>query len=104
MRSDGVSTDALLLESSLKQGPWTVFGRAERLETDELDAHAGHAHGDVETVGKLSLGLIHDWKVAEHARLGLGGLYTFDFIPGDLAHAYGDAPHGAMAFLRLVIE
>jgi hypothetical protein len=104
MRSDGVSTDALLLESSLKQGPWTVFGRAERLETDELDAHAGHAHGDVQTVGKLSLGLIHDWKVAEHTRLGLGGLYTFDFIPEGLTHAYGDGPHGAMAFLRLVIE
>jgi hypothetical protein len=103
--SDGVSSSGLTLETAFKPDQaWTVFGRAERLQTDELDAHAGHAHGQLETVGKLSLGLIRDVRVATHAKIGLGGLYSFDFIPKGLEHAYGDTPHGAMAFLRLVID
>lgn len=104
-RSDRVNSDALVLETAFKPDrAWTLFGRAERLETDELDAHAGPLHGDLETVGKLSLGAVHDWRLAARTRLGLGGLYTFNFIPNGLEQAYGDGPHGAMAFLRLVIE
>jgi hypothetical protein len=104
-RSDRVNSDALVFETSFKPDTvWTVFSRAERLETDELDAHAGHAHGDLETVGKLSFGAVHDWRLAGHTRLGLGGLYTFNFIPKALEHAYGNSPHGAMAFARLVID
>jgi hypothetical protein len=105
LRSDGVNTDALTVESAFKpNADWTLFARGERLETDELDAHAGHFHGEVQTVGKLSLGAIRDWRVAEHAKIGLGGLYTFNFIPAALKHAYGSSPSGAMAFVRLVLD
>jgi hypothetical protein len=104
-RSDGVASDAFLFETAFKPDTaWTLFARAERLETDELDAHGGHAHGALETVGKLSLGLVRDWRVASHAKLGLGGLYSFNVIPADLKHAYGERPRGAMAFVRLVID
>ena len=70
----------------------------------ELDPHVGHVHGGLETVGKLSLGLIRDFRVATHAKIGLGGLYSFNFIPAGLEHAYGNSPHGAMGFVRLVID
>jgi hypothetical protein len=104
-RSDGMNSDAFLVETAFKpDAAWTLFARAERLETDELDAHGGHAHGARETVGKLSLGLIRDFRVATHAKVGLGGLYAFDFVPGGLVHAYGDNPRGLVGFARLVID
>ena len=34
----------------------------------------------------------------------LGGLYAFDFAPSSPTASYGSAPHGAMAFVRLVAE
>jgi hypothetical protein len=100
-----VDSSGFTLETAFRPDQaWTVFARAERLETDELDAHAGHAHGALETVGKLSLGLIRDFRVAAHAKIGLGGLYSFDFIPKGLEHAYGDTPHCATGFVLLVID
>jgi hypothetical protein len=96
--------DALVLESAVKpDDAWTLFGRAERTENNELTGAAGH-HGPTYTVGKVSLGAIHDWRVAVHLKLGLGGLYAWNFVPGALESAYGGNPSGAMAFLRLKIE
>jgi hypothetical protein len=57
-----------------------------------------------ETVSKLSVGAIHDWRAAPHLKIGLGGLYAFDFVPGALKTAYGDDPHGAMIFMRLKVD
>jgi len=37
-------------------------------------------------------------------KFGLGGLYAFDFAPGSPSQPYGDDPHGAMAFVRVVAE
>ena len=103
-RTGGEISDGVTLESALKpNADWTVFARAERLETDELDAHA-HGHGALETVGKVSLGAVRDWRLAPHAKIGLGGLVSFHRIPAGLEHAYGDAPKGAFGFLRLVID
>jgi hypothetical protein len=99
--SDGQDLDAWTLESAVKPGAdWTVFARAERIETDELTFVAG-APGPVYTVGKVSLGAVRDWTVSAHASVGLGGLYALDFVPGGLKAAYGGDPHGAMVFARL---
>ncbi len=104
-RSDGVTLDGVALESALKpNADWTLFARAERLETDELDPHPGHAHGDVAKVAKLSLGAIRDWRVAESLKFGVGGLLTANAVPGALKGDYGSSPTGAMAFVRLVVE
>ncbi len=104
-RSDGVTLDGFALESALKPNPdWTLFARAEHLETDELDAHAGSAHGDVAKVAKATLGAIRDWRVAAHVKFGLGGLITANRIPAALKHDYGSSPTGGMAFMRLVID
>jgi hypothetical protein len=93
--------DAFLLESSVARGPWTLFGRAERTENDELGTVG---HGPAYRVAKLSLGALHDFRAAPHVRLGLGGLWAFNFVPAGLEPSYAGDRSGAMAFLRIRID
>ena len=102
--SDGVNSDAWLLESAFKPGEnWTLFGRAERLQTDELIAGVG-GHGPLETVGKLALGAIRDFRISPHVKFGVGALHSFDFTPGALRAAYGESPNGTTGFIRLALD
>ncbi|CAN5171384.1 hypothetical protein BH09PSE1_BH09PSE1_13980 [soil metagenome] len=101
----GQSKDAWLLESAVHPDDrWTVFGRAERTETDELLPGVGGGHGDVFAVSKASIGAIRDWRLGPHVRLGLGGLYAINRVPAALETAYGGDPDGAMVFMRLKID
>ena len=95
--SDGANLNGVLLEGEYQTGSWTAFARTEWEQNSELDA-LGRRRG----VGELTLGAIHDWAVAEHFKLGLGALYTFDFVPSDIVPSYGGGPHGAMGFVRLI--
>jgi hypothetical protein len=62
----------------------------------------GPLAGRVFHVGKLSLGAVHDWPIAEHLSFGVGGLYAWNFVPAALGPLYGGTdPHGAMGFVRL---
>ena len=97
---EGHGYDALALESSVNWKDWTLFGRGEVTENNELTSD----HHDSFRVGKISLGLIRDFSVAKNLKFGLGGLYAFNFVPNSLEHAYGGDPEGAMAFARLKIE
>lgn len=102
--SDGIALDAWVLESALKPNTdWTIFGRAERVENNELTAVAGGC-GPTYSVGKISLGVIRDWRVSDHLSFGLGGLYAVDFVPSALDPAYGRDPRGAMVFARLKLR
>jgi hypothetical protein len=103
-RSSGAgSLDAFLVESAVARGSWTLFARAERTENDELAAGGGH-HGPAYRVGKLSLGALHEFRAAPHVRLGLGGLWAFNFVPAGLEPSYAGGRSGAMAFLRVAID
>ena len=42
--------------------------------------------------------------MASKLKLGLGGLYAFNFVPGEIEEVYGGDPNGAMAFVRLKFE
>ncbi|HEU0099825.1 MAG TPA: hypothetical protein VFQ67_13765 [Allosphingosinicella sp.] len=95
--------DAFLLESSVSRASWTLFGRAERTENDELGSAAGH-HGPAYRVGKVSLGALRDFRAAPHVRLGIGGLWAFNFVPAALEPSYAGDPNGGMLFLRLRID
>jgi hypothetical protein len=95
--------DAFVLESAAGFGPWTAFGRAERIETNELLQVGGH-HGPVFNVGKVSIGGIHDFRLAPNVRLGFGALYALNFVPDQLEALYEGDPHGAMLFVRLKID
>jgi len=99
------SKDAWLFESAVSPDDrWTLFARAERIETDELVPGLHGGHGDLHTVAKASFGAVRDWQVAERARLGLGALYSLNRVPGALEPLYGGDPDGGMIFLRLKIE
>ncbi len=99
------SKDAWLAETAFSPDDrWTVFARAERIETDELLAGPGGGHGPLFTVSKASVGAVRDWRVAENVRFGLGGLYSVNDLPVGLEPSYGGDPDGAMLFARLKID
>jgi hypothetical protein len=93
--------DAFAAETSVKHGAWTLFGRAEAVENRELLGLGGTAY----RVGKVSLGGVRDFRIADHLSLGAGGLLAVDFVPDALAPLYGGhRPTGAMAFVRLKLD
>ena len=104
---DGEAQDAWALESSVKRGAWTLFGRGEITENNELVEldHHDEGHGEVFRVGKASLGLARDVDLSGPFGLTVGALASVNFIPDGLRADYGKKhPLGAMAFLRFRID
>jgi len=95
--------EALVLESAVGLGAWTLYGRAEYAENNELTFAGGH-HGPVYEVGKVSAGAIRDFRVAPNVRFGLGAQYALNFVPGALEALYDGDPDGAMLFVRLRVD
>jgi len=100
--SHGHHDDAYVMEASLRHASWTLFGRGEMTENRELtQVEDGPAY----RVGKISLGAVRDFDLAEHLSLGVGGLVALNFVPGSLAPIYGaHNPIGAMGFVRLKLH
>ncbi len=95
--SEGESTDAFAFESAyVPARNWTVFGRAEWVETHELTPTE-----DVFEVAKASVGALWEFRLTETMRLGFGALYSFNFVADELKPVYGGDPEGAMVFLQL---
>jgi hypothetical protein len=98
----GHNDDAFAAEASLKHAAWTLFSRAEITENREL---TGIEDGPAYRVGKISLGAVRDFKVADHLSVGAGGLFALNFVPDGLAPLYGGRnPTGAMGFVRLKLD
>jgi hypothetical protein len=100
--SEGHKDDAYVAEASVKHAGWTVFGRAEMTENRELtQIDDGPAYG----VGKVSLGAVRDFGIAQDLSIGAGALFALNFVPDTLAPLYGgNNPTGAMAFVRLKLD
>ncbi|HEV2596664.1 MAG TPA: hypothetical protein VGU01_15850 [Sphingomicrobium sp.] len=95
--------DAVAAEASLKHAQWTLFGRAEMTSNRELLGLGKRT--PAYRVGKLSLGTVRDFKVADHLSFGVGGLFAVNFVPDALALLYGGHnPLGAMGFVRLRVN
>jgi hypothetical protein len=95
--------DAYVAEASVKHGGWTIFGRGEMTENRELVPVADD--GPAYRVGKVSLGAVRDFRIAENWSIGAGGLFAVNFVPDALAPLYGgNNPTGAMAFVRLKLD
>jgi hypothetical protein len=96
------SDDAFAAEASVRHAGWTIFGRGEMAENRELtDIEDGSAY----RVGKVSLGAVRDFRIAEHLSFGAGGLFAVNFVPDALAPSYGGhKPTGAMGFVRLKLD
>ena len=100
--SEGHNDDAVAAEGSLKHAGWTIFGRAEWIENREL---LEAAESPAYRVGKVSLGAVRDFRIADHLSLGAGALVALNFVPGALKSLYGsDTPLGAMGFVRLKLN
>ena len=98
----GHDDDGLAAEASLKHAQWTIFGRGEMTENRELVAGQDEP---AYRVGKVSLGAIRDFRIAEHLSFGAGGLFSINFVPDALAPLYGGRnPTGAMGFVRLKLD
>jgi hypothetical protein len=86
---------ALALESAYAPDrDWTFFARAETIETSELGV-------DDQTVGKIAFGAIRDFYLSDNVKVGVGALYSVNFVGDDLEPSYDGDPDGAMIFLRL---
>jgi hypothetical protein len=103
--AEGHSYDAFVAESSIKRNLWTFFGRGEITENNELvEAEGDEEHGEAFRVGKISLGAIRDFRIADQVKLGIGGSMSLNFVPDGLKPLYGSSnPLGGMAFLRLKV-
>ena len=58
---------------------------------DVVEAHIPNITCPQAEPGKLnsaSIGAIHDWRLGEHTRLGLGALYAVNRVPTALEPAY----------------
>ena len=105
----GNTLDGFMLESALiLKNTWTFFLRAEHVQEDELfDVHiddkssTAHSKKPIFTVNKVSAGAIYDFQVADHLKVGIGGLVSKYAIPSGLLPSYGRDPTSFMAFMRL---
>jgi hypothetical protein len=101
--------DGYLAESELifKNGI-TIFGRAERVQNDELLERGEIVTGfeaphPVFTVSKVSVGGIYDFIHVQYMKFGVGALVSRYGIPEALKPEYGD-PTSYMIFARLKIQ
>ena len=100
--SNGHNDDGFAAEASIKHLGWTVFGRAEQVENREL---LGSLSSSGFKVGKVSLGAVRDFQLADHLAVDAGGLFSLNFVPHALASFYGSrGPTGMMGFLRLKLN
>ncbi len=95
--------DAFVLESAIHfDRRWTIFGRAERVDNDELLLPPGAvADGPALTVGKVSLGGIRDFPLAKHLAFGLGTVVSRNLTPAGLDPSYGGDRTSAVGFVRV---
>jgi hypothetical protein len=99
-RSDGIELDAWLGEAAWSPTQWwTIFSRAEAIETDELGGH----HGPIEDVAKLSLGVARHWNIGigGPGRFSVGVLASRNWVSDALAPLYDGDQWGGMAFVRI---
>jgi hypothetical protein len=101
----GKRLDGYLVESAFAlHDKHTLFGRIERVDKDELFEESAPQHGQAFKVNKLSVGYIHDLKLGQHTRIGIGGLASAYSIPKSLEPAYGAHPTSYMVFARVKLD
>jgi hypothetical protein len=101
--SEDHNDDAYVAEASLSHNDWTAFARAEITENRELLGLA--THGPTYRDGKISLGVVRDFRIAGHLSMGAGGLVAVNFVPASVSGLYGGRnPIGTMGFVRLKLD
>ena len=105
MLRPGDTLDGFLLESALIwKKTVTLFARAERLASNELTHDVLGLDGRVFTVGKISVGGIYDFRLADHVKLGIGALVSKYWLPEELRPLYSSDPTSGMVFARVKVQ
>ena len=100
-----LNDDAWVVEGSLKKGFWTAFARGEVTENRELIEADDGEHGPAFTVGKISVGAVRDFRLADGVVLGPGATIAVNFLPDGLRSYYGGRNAiGLMGFVRLKVQ
>jgi hypothetical protein len=101
----GHTLDAYLVESAVRlHDTHTFFGRAERAEKNELFDDPSPLADQIFRVNKFSAGYVYDLPVADHLKLGVGGVGSLYALPGALDPHYGDNPASFMLFVRMKLN
>ncbi len=79
----------------------TFFGRAERVEKDDLFPEGHPFENKTFQVNKISLGYVYDFITRHSLKFGVGGLLSAHFVPDDLEIIYGRIPLSYMLFVRM---
>jgi hypothetical protein len=88
-----------------QQGTAPIIGfLSSRSELGAAEQLASLTRMPVFTVNKLSIGGIYDVPVADHLKLGVGGLVSKYALPSALKPFYGSDPTSFMVFLRLKLS
>lgn len=104
-KNPGLTSDAWLLESAVHLAPsWTLFGRFESGEKDELFTEDSPRHGQVFRVDKLSIGAVRDFGKTRFGTFGVGAIISKHVLPASLDEVYGSDPLSTMVFLRWKLE
>jgi hypothetical protein len=97
--------DAWSAEAAVQlEDRYTVFGRWERTEKDELFEGSGPRAGRAFPVSKASLGVRRDVPLREHLVAGLGVAGTLSRVPFELSDAYGGSRGSGLLFLHLALR
>jgi hypothetical protein len=105
----GEAFDGFLLESALIfSKTYTLFARAERIDTHELlhntaGVSSALAHGTF-AVSKITIGGIYDMRIDQHLKLGVGALVSKYLVPAELQPFYGTSPTSFMLFMRMKVS
>ncbi|HQP91240.1 MAG TPA: hypothetical protein PLU24_01025 [Candidatus Omnitrophota bacterium] len=98
----GNTLDGYLIESTVCfNNRHTFFGRAERVEKDELFEENSPLYGQEFTVNKITLGYIRDFMLTTNLKWGIGASFDANIIPDKLKPFYSDNPVGYTVFIRI---
>lgn len=105
-KQPGTSSYAILLDSAVSIGRHTLFGRAERVDKDELFGAdpTSPLCGRMFTVAKLSLGYVYTLPIRNHLGLDFGALVSRYALPAALDPVYGSDPTSIMLFTRVKLR
>ena len=99
--SENVTLDAWLGEAAWKLNPdWTIFSRAEAIETDELGLIH---HGPVEDVARVTVGVSRDFRINDTVTMVAGASATQNWTSDTLAPLYDGDPTGVLGFVRFKV-
>jgi hypothetical protein len=95
---------ALLVESALRRGPWTLALRAERASKAELFPPSDMRHSQVYTVGLVELAAVRELLRTRAGSVDLGLAGSVPLVTGDLEHEYGGRRLSGHAFVRYMLR